>query len=193
MRKPLFNSCARTSGDRSGHNAFSQNFFRQPTPLTKTSLKDGSRFVTTKYWVEDSLRVPFQIRWPGVTQPGSHNRGIASNVDFAETFLQLAGLDVRSDIQGRSLVPLFQEKPLIYWRKSFYYHYHEFLDAHRIRRRDSSSHSGRLHSAPRVNMSFSPLAGKTCNLEFTMARFDNAGHELSPAIIAVRHLLQPSA
>ncbi|MDA7528174.1 DUF4976 domain-containing protein, partial [bacterium] len=61
-----------------------------------------------------------------------------SNVDFAETFLDIAGVAVPDDMQGQSLVPLLKgEKPKD-WRKSHYYHYYEFQNdrrtAHMVRR-----------------------------------------------------------
>jgi arylsulfatase A-like enzyme len=62
-----------------------------------------------KRWIyEPSLRTPFVVRWPGVTEPGSSSDAIVSNLDFAETFLGLAGVEIPDDMQGRSLVPLLQ-------------------------------------------------------------------------------------
>ena len=62
-----------------------------------------------KRWIfEESLRTPLLVRWPGVAKPGSVNRDLVSNLDFAETFLEAAGLPVPADMQGRSLVPLLQ-------------------------------------------------------------------------------------
>lgn len=79
-----------------------------------------------KRWVYDeSLRTPLIVRWPGVTKPGSSNRDIVSNVDFAETFLEAAGAKVPADMQGRSLVPLLKGEKPKNWRKYFYYEYFE--------------------------------------------------------------------
>jgi arylsulfatase A-like enzyme len=36
---------------------------------------------------EESLRMPFVVRWPGVIKPGTRNDRFALNVDFAPTFL----------------------------------------------------------------------------------------------------------
>ncbi len=88
-----------------------------------------------KRWIfEQSLRTPLLIRWPGVTQPGSRNRELVSNLDFASTFLEAAGVPVPGDIQGRSLVPLLRGQTPPDWRKSFYYHYYEYPGAHSVRR-----------------------------------------------------------
>ncbi len=90
-----------------------------------------------KRWIyEESLRTPLIVRWPGVVAPGSVNRDIVSNLDFAETFLDLAGAGIPADMQGRSLVPLFEGKTPADWRKCFYYHYYEFPGAHSVRRHD---------------------------------------------------------
>lgn len=86
-----------------------------------------------KRWMyEESLRTPFLVRWPGVTKPGSVNADIVSNVDFAETFLEIAGVEVPSDMQGRSLKPVLAGKTPSDWRKSFYYHYYEFPGPHSV-------------------------------------------------------------
>jgi len=90
-----------------------------------------------KRWIyEESLRTPLLVRWPGVVKPGSANKNIVSNLDFAETFLDIAGLDIPADMQGGSLVDLAQGKTPVDWRRTFYYHYYEFPGAHSVRRHD---------------------------------------------------------
>lgn len=87
-----------------------------------------------KRWIfEESLRTPLMIRWPGVTKAGGEFKGIVSNVDFAETFLDAAGLPVPADMQGRSLVPVLKGQTPADWRQSFYYHYYEFPQPHHVR------------------------------------------------------------
>ncbi len=88
-----------------------------------------------KRWMyEESLKTPLLAKWPGVIKPGSVNRDIVSNLDFAETFLDIAGVPVPEDMQGRSLVPIFKGETPEDWRKSFYYHYYEFPGAHSVAR-----------------------------------------------------------
>lgn len=87
-----------------------------------------------KRWIfEESLRTPLLVRWPGVTKPGQVSSEIVSNVDFAETFLDAAGIEVPKEMQGASLVPILKGQTPADWRKSFYYHYYEYPVPHRVR------------------------------------------------------------
>ncbi len=62
-----------------------------------------------KRWIfEESLRTPLVVRWPGVVKPRSTNSDIVSNLDFAETLLDAAGVPVPAEMQGRSLVPILK-------------------------------------------------------------------------------------
>jgi arylsulfatase A-like enzyme len=88
-----------------------------------------------KRWMyEQSLRTPLIVRWPGVIEPGSTSDAIVSNLDFAETFLDIAGVTIPDDMQGRSLVPLLRGRTPDAWRTSFYYHYYEYPAVHSVRR-----------------------------------------------------------
>ena len=79
-----------------------------------------------KRWIyEESLRTPFLLRWPGVAAEGSACSALTSNLDFAETILEAAGVAVPLEMQGRSLVPLLGGRVPSDWRRSFYYHYYE--------------------------------------------------------------------
>ena len=88
-----------------------------------------------KRWMyEESLIMPFVVRWPGVIEAGTTNRDLISNVDFAETFLDMAGCrdQIPGDMQGRSILPILKGQTPADWRKSFYYHYYEFPGAHSV-------------------------------------------------------------
>ena len=88
-----------------------------------------------KRWMyEESLIMPLLVRWPGVVKPGSVNTDIVSNLDFAETFLDIAGVKIPKDMQGASLVPLLKGRTPKNWRTHFYYHYYEFPGAHNVAR-----------------------------------------------------------
>ena len=88
-----------------------------------------------KRWMyEESFRMPLLVRWPAVIRPGSENTDLVQNLDFAETFLDLARAPVPDDMQGRSIVPLLRGKTPSDWRTSVYYHYYEFPGWHDVRR-----------------------------------------------------------
>jgi arylsulfatase A-like enzyme len=88
-----------------------------------------------KRWMyEESLAMPLIVRWPGVTAPGSRNRDLVQNLDYAETFLEIAGVPVPDDMQGRSLVPLLRGQTPKDWRDAIYYHYYEFPGVHAVAR-----------------------------------------------------------
>jgi arylsulfatase A-like enzyme len=87
-----------------------------------------------KRWIfEESLRTPLLVRWPGVARAGSVNTNLTSVLDFAQTFLDAAGVAAPADMQGKSFVPLLKGDAPADWRKSFYYHYYEYPTPHRVR------------------------------------------------------------
>jgi arylsulfatase A-like enzyme len=79
-----------------------------------------------KRWMyELSLRTPLIVRWPGIIQPGSSSSELVLNLDLPQTFLEVAGLQPPSSMQGRSLVPILKGRAPDDWRSSIYYHYYE--------------------------------------------------------------------
>jgi len=79
-----------------------------------------------KRWMyEESFRMPFIVKWPGVTKAGERVSGLSQNIDFAPTFLDAAGVDIPTDMQGVSLKPLLKGKTPQNWRDAIYYHYYE--------------------------------------------------------------------
>jgi N-acetylglucosamine-6-sulfatase len=79
-----------------------------------------------KRWMfEESLAMPFLVRWPGVVKAGVRSKALIQNIDYAPTFLEVAGVEVPSDIQGRSLLPLLKNAGAAPddWRKAIYYYY----------------------------------------------------------------------
>lgn len=78
-----------------------------------------------KRWMfEESFRMPFVARWPGVIKAGSKPQQLIQNIDYAPTFLEIAGLEKPADVQGDSLMPLFRGETNA-WRDSLYYAYYE--------------------------------------------------------------------
>ena len=93
-----------------------------------------------RFMYEESIRMPFLVRWPGVVKPGSVQAAMGINPDFAPTFLEAAGLPVPADMQGRSLMPLFKGKVPADWRGSWYYRYYH----------DPGDHNTRAHYGVRT-------------------------------------------
>ncbi|MGL4593986.1 MAG: sulfatase family protein [Thermoguttaceae bacterium] len=89
-----------------------------------------------RFMYEESFKTPLLVRWNGHTKPGSVNNDIVSNIDFPETFLELAGIPIPAEMQGRSLIPLLEGKTPSDWRKSFYYHYYEYPAVHMVKRHE---------------------------------------------------------
>jgi arylsulfatase A-like enzyme len=89
-----------------------------------------------RFMYEESFRTPLLAKWPGVIEPGTRNDDLVQNIDFAETFLDLAGVTAPADMQGESLVPLLKGKTPADWREHLYYHYYEYPAVHSVRRHE---------------------------------------------------------
>jgi arylsulfatase A-like enzyme len=81
---------------------------------------------------EESLRMPFLVRWPGKVKAGTVNDGMVLNVDFAPTLLDAAGQKVPADMQGRSFLPLLKGERPADWRTAMYYRYYHYPMHHRV-------------------------------------------------------------
>ncbi len=86
-----------------------------------------------KRWMyEESLRMPFLVRWPGKIEAGREVDALAQNIDFGPTFLDLAGVKAPDDVHGESLVPLLTGDAPQDWRDAIYYHYYESHAVHQV-------------------------------------------------------------
>ena len=90
-----------------------------------------------RFMYEESYTTPLVMR-----MPRKYNKPVAKgditemvqNIDYAPTFLELAGAPIPDDMQGVSLLPLLEGKHPKDWRQSLYYHYYEFPAEHSVRR-----------------------------------------------------------
>ena len=92
-----------------------------------------------KRWMfEESLKMPFLIRWPGVVPPGVQADAMIQNIDYAPTFLDVAGVDAPDSMQGRSIVPVLLNRgqPTDDWRSAIYYAYYEGNTTHHVPHHD---------------------------------------------------------
>lgn len=87
-----------------------------------------------RFMYEESMRTPLIMRLPERMKKRGAVKEMVQNIDYAPTFLELAGVKVPSDIQGMSLLPLLQDKKMDHWRSALYYHYYEYPGEHAVRR-----------------------------------------------------------
>ena len=81
---------------------------------------------------EESIRMPFVIKYPGLIKPQTVNNDIITNIDFAPTILEMAGINSPSSIQGKSFYSNLKNKTPKDWRQSMYYHYYEYPFYHHV-------------------------------------------------------------
>ena len=120
--------------------------------LDKNGLTDNTMIVYTsdqgfymgehgwfdkRFMYEESLRTPLIVSYPGHTKPGSVCKRLVQNIDYAPTFLALAGVSQPKDMPGRSLVPVLTNGDNVKnWRQSIYYHYYDYPTYHMVRKHD---------------------------------------------------------
>ena len=125
--------------------ALDDNIGRILDHLDSSGLADGTIVVLTtdhgffmgdhgwfdkRFMYEQAIRIPWMVRWPGHVRPGSETDAWTINIDNAPTVLDMVGLDVPKDMQGRSIVPLFDGSTPADWKRTLYYHYYEFVQPH---------------------------------------------------------------
>jgi len=102
---------------------------------------DQSYFIGEHGWMEkrwmyeESLRMPFVLRWTGAIKPGTRIEAMVQNIDFAPTFLAAAGVKVPPTMQGASFLPMLRGQKMPDWRDAIYYHYYHH-GAHNVPRHD---------------------------------------------------------
>ena len=85
-----------------------------------------------RFMYEESMRTPLVMRLPGGAR-GDIGQ-LVQNIDYAPTFLELAGVEVPEDVQGRSLLPLLRGETPADWRTGLYYHFYEYPAEHMVKR-----------------------------------------------------------
>ncbi|MCF7854456.1 MAG: sulfatase [Candidatus Pacebacteria bacterium] len=85
-----------------------------------------------RFMYEESLRMPFIVRYPREIEAGTVNDGMILNTDFAPLFLDLAGVSVSGDMQGRSIRPLLNGQMPSDWRDAMYYRYWMHKEHHNV-------------------------------------------------------------
>ena len=87
-----------------------------------------------RFMYEESMHTPLIMKLP----EGFDRRGVVTemvqNIDFAPTFLELAGAEVPEEMHGVSLLPLMKGEKPENWRKSLFYHFYEYPAEHMVMR-----------------------------------------------------------
>lgn len=87
-----------------------------------------------RFMYEESFRTPLVMQLPeGYGARGDINE-MVQNIDYAPTFLNMAGVEIPKDMQGVSLTPLLKGKHPKNWRKALYYHFYEYPAEHAVKR-----------------------------------------------------------
>ena len=87
-----------------------------------------------RFIYNESFKTPLMIKWPNVIKAGTTNEEMVQNLDFAQTFLEAAMIDVPDDMQGESLIPLLKGDSSEWTRDAVYYHYYEYPSVHMAKR-----------------------------------------------------------
>ncbi len=87
-----------------------------------------------RFIYDESFKTPLLVRWPGNVEAGSTSDQMVQNMDFAQTFLEIAGIEAPSDMQGESIVPLLKGDIKGWDRDAVYYHYYEYPSYHMVKR-----------------------------------------------------------
>ncbi len=87
-----------------------------------------------RFIYEESFKTPLLIQWPAVVEPRSRCEEMVQNLDFAQTFLDAAGIEAPGDMQGERFVPLLEGEDEKWDREEVYYHYYEYPAVHMVKR-----------------------------------------------------------
>ena len=99
----------------------------------------GEHDYQDKRWMyEESMRMPFLVRYPKTVKAGQNFDTIIENVDYAPTMLDFAGAAIPQSVQGRSFKSLLETgEEAGDWKKAAYYRYWMHMAHH-----DNPAHLG---------------------------------------------------
>lgn len=129
--------------------AIDENVGRVLNYIESNDLKDNTIVVYTsdqgfflgehgwfdkRFIYNESFKTPLMIRWPNEIKEGITSNQMVQNLDFAQTFLEAAGVTAPEDMQGESLMPLLKGNDSSWTRDAVYYHYYEYPGSHMVKR-----------------------------------------------------------
>ncbi|HBH24988.1 MAG TPA: sulfatase [Cytophagales bacterium] len=87
-----------------------------------------------RFIYNESFKTPLLVKWPEKIKAGTVSTEMVQNLDFAQTFLEAAGVEAPDDMQGESLMPLLEGNTDQWTRDAVYYHYYEYPGFHMVKR-----------------------------------------------------------
>jgi len=87
-----------------------------------------------RFVYDQSFKTPLLISWGNHIKAGSKSDALVQNLDFAQTFLDIAGVKQPADMQGKSLLPVLTGNMENWKRDAVYYHYYEHPSEHNVNR-----------------------------------------------------------
>ncbi len=87
-----------------------------------------------RFVYDESFKTPLLVAWPGKVKAGTKSDELVQNLDFAQTFLDIAGVEAPADMQGESIVPVLTGQMENWNRDAVYYHYYEYPAEHMVNR-----------------------------------------------------------
>ncbi|WP_395730437.1 sulfatase [Prosthecobacter sp.] len=132
-------------------------------------------YIDKRWMYEESMRMPFIMRYPKLIKAGTVNSDLINNTDFAPTMLELAGAKAPPQMQGRSFEAALEGKALTHWRTATYYRYWMHLMHH-----DNPAHFGIRTADSKLIFYYSQAEDEAGNGKLTMPWKKGASYKIEP-------------
>lgn len=132
-------------------------------------------YIDKRWMYEESMRMPFIMRYPKLIKAGTVNSDLINNTDFAPTMLELARAKAPPQMQGRSFEAALEGKALTHWRTATYYRYWMHLMHH-----DNPAHFGIRTADSKLIFYYSQPEDEASNGKLTMPWKKGASYKIEP-------------
>jgi uncharacterized sulfatase len=132
-------------------------------------------YIDKRWMYDESMRMPFIVRYPAKVKAGSVNTDLINNTDFAPTILELAGTQAPAQMQGRSFADALEGKPLKNWRTATYYRYWMHLMHH-----DNPAHFGVRTADYKLILYYGQPENESCLGQLTMPWKKGESYKIEP-------------
>ncbi len=132
-------------------------------------------YIDKRWMYDESMRMPFIMRYPPLIRASSVNIDLVNNTDFAPTLLELAGAKAPPQMQGHSFAAALEGKALTNWRTATYYRYWMHLMHH-----DNPAHFGIRTADYKLIFYYGQPELETSNGKLTMPWKKGASYQIEP-------------